>query len=286
MTSPLTPDEILHAFRTWRVPFVEEPGWRARSTKRSWGDITGVMCHHTGDDAADKIDVAVIRDGHGTLPGPLSQFALRDDGVTVIIAAGTANHAGGGDFRVLDAVRAENYGAYPPAPRYTHGDLINGKEGSVNGNPLFYGIEACYYRNLTKEARAAYPRLCAALIWALDKKDTANRWTAKSVIGHKEWQRGKVDPALVDMAIMRSEVQALLEIGPVRIDAEMKLSDKLTLTLTDRHGRQKTETLPISGWLIRGAYAYEHLGWEGTGIDSRFDNVEKRLGDLENNGAN
>jgi len=214
MVRPLTPDEIVEALDTWDIRFVKTPGWRTRSNQGGWGDVTGFMVHHTGTEHPDPIEVDILVDGHSTLPGPLAQFGLTDDGVVHLIAAGAANHAGGGDTRVLEAVMFESYDQFPPAPRFTHDDFRHGVPGSIIGNPRFMGVETAYRDEPTAKARATMPRLAAAMIWALDRKDTQNRWTAKSVIGHKEWQRGKPDPAKVDMSVLRKEIQRLLDAGP------------------------------------------------------------------------
>jgi hypothetical protein len=259
MVAPLTPNEIIAALKAWSIPYVEEPDWRTRSNGRAWGDITGFMWHHTGDDATDLASKDVIRDGHANLSGPLSQFALRDDGVVHVIAAGCANHAGGGDTAVLAAVRTESYDTAPPAPRFTHADLVNGKAGTINGNPLFYGVESLYYAKNTPAQRQRMPHLAAAIIWALDRKDPANQWTARSGIGHKEWQRGKVDPNLFGqtMATLRAETQAYLDTGPRPMGPEeddgMKLTDKITVSLPTGTG---TEEISYATYLNRQNWVY------------------------------
>jgi hypothetical protein len=215
MVRALTPDEILEALDTWGIRFKKISGWRSRSNQGGWGDVTGFVVHHTGmGDLPDAIELDTLVRGGATLPGPLAQFGLTDDGVVHLVAAGAANHAGGGDKRVLEAVMFESYDQFPPAPRFTHQDLLDHVPGTVIGNPRFMGVETCYQENLTEKARATMPRLAAAMIWALDRKDTDNRWTAKSVIGHKEWQKGKPDPAKVDMSVLRKEIQRLLDAGP------------------------------------------------------------------------
>ena len=214
MVQPLTPDEIVEALRTWDIAFTRTSGWRTRSNQGGWGDVTGFMVHHTGTEHPDPIEVDILVKGHSTLSGPLAQFGLTDDGVVHLIAAGAANHAGGGDKRVLEAVMFESYDRFPPAPRFTHEEFLQGAPGSVIGNPRFMAVETAYRDEPTAKARATMPRLAAAMIWALDRKDTQNRWTAKSVIGPKEWQRGKPDPAKVDMSVLRQEIQGLLDAGP------------------------------------------------------------------------
>lgn len=216
MVNPLTPEEILTALKTWSIPYKEQPGWQTRSNKTGWGDVTGFMWHHTGDDAPDSADLKVVTEGRSGLPGPLCNFGLADDGTVYLVAAGAANHAGGGDVRVVDAVRKESYTDSPPAPRFTHQDLLNGVAGTISCNPLFYGVECFYYAKNTPAQRQMMPKLAAAIIWALDKKDTVNAWSAKSAIGHKESQRGKIDPNLFgqSMATLREETQQYLNSGP------------------------------------------------------------------------
>lgn len=210
MGRPLTPDEIIHALKTWGIPYRETTGWRTRSNGTQWGDVTGFMWHHTGDDAPDTTDRKIITYGRPGLSGPLANFGINDDGIVDVISAGPANHAGGGDPRVLEAVRRESYTEAPPAPRYIHGET-----GSVIGNRLFYGVEVYYWKNLTADAKTIMVRLAAAIIWALDKADgDAARWSSKSAIGHKEWQRGKIDPASFDCPAQRLLVQDLLNRGP------------------------------------------------------------------------
>ena len=206
MTRPLTPDEILAALKRFGITYREQLGWRTRTNGSGWGDVTGFMWHHTGDDAPDSVDLRIVRDGRAGLPGPLSQFGLRDDGTVDLIAAGAANHAGGGDPLVLAAVSKETYTKYPPKPRFAHGQA-----GSISGNGRFYGVETYYVGTPDPRAAKTMPRLAAAIIDALDRIDAANTWTAQRAIGHKEWQRGKVDPGGVDCATLRTQTQALLD---------------------------------------------------------------------------
>jgi len=214
MVQALTPKEILEALAVWGIPNVQESGWRTRSNAQGWRDVTGFMVHHTGNEVSDAVEVKGIIKGRPGLSGPLANFGLDDQGVVHLVAAGAANHAGGGDVRVLQAVQLESYDAFPPAPRFTHEEFLAGAPGSVIGNPRFMGVETFYNTNLTDKARQTMPRLAAAMIWALDRKDTDNAWTARSVIGHKEWQRGKPDPRNVDMSVLRKEIQQLLTAGP------------------------------------------------------------------------
>ena len=232
MTRPLTPAEILAALRRWGIPFHEQAGWTTRHNGTGWGDVTGFMWHHTGDDAADDVDLRIVTNGRAGLPGPLAQFGLRDDGSVDLIAAGAANHAGGGDPLVLAAVR-KGYTALP-APRYIHGQA-----GSISGNPLLYGVETYYSgtRAPTPAVAAMMPRLAAAILNALDRIDNTATWTAKRGIGHKEWQRGKVDPGSVNCNTLRTQTQHLLDTPG---DAPMSAAEVQTI-LTALASHEKNE---------------------------------------------
>src|SRR5690348_5830374 len=119
MSDPLTPAQIVRAFKKWDVKFEERNGWRTHHRNPvhgSWGPVHGLVLHHTGDDLPDSTDESVLWNGRSDLPGPLCTWAMRDDGTAVLIGGGRANHAGGGDPRVLDAVIKENYNKYPPKP--------------------------------------------------------------------------------------------------------------------------------------------------------------------------
>lgn len=208
MAKPMTPDQIVRQLKKWDVPFRQLDGWRTHErddeTGLEFGPVYGCMTHHTGDDAPDSVDRNLIWSGRAGLPGPLSQFGLNDDGVVDLHSAGRANHAGGGDPRVLRQVMDESYGKYPSPSRYHQGS-----PGATDGNDHFYGVE-CYYSGSHKMTRKQYRSLI--LLWAAicDFHD----WSAKSVIGHKEWSDWKVDPASHDMHQIRLDVEEALKLGP------------------------------------------------------------------------
>ena len=205
MSERIAADQLLAQLKKWKVPYREIDGWRTRgrdaATGKPFGPVFGCVTHHTGDDAPDTADRNVIINGRPDLPGPLAQFGLNDDGVVDLISVHRCNHAGGGDARVLEAVKAESYGDYPTA---TH--QHEGSAGAVDGNDCFYGVET-YYSGGKAPTAAAYKSL--VLLWAAlcDFHD----WSAKSVIGHKEWSDWKVDPGHVDMKVLRADVQKALD---------------------------------------------------------------------------
>ena len=207
MSTPITADQLLAALKKWKVPYREIDGWRTRGrdafTGLTFGPVFGCVTHHTGDDAPDSADRKVIVNGRSDLPGPLAQFGLNDDGVVDLISVHRCNHAGGGDPRVLEAVKAESYGDYPPASRFHQGS-----PGATDGNDCFYGVET-YYSGGSAPSVAAYKTL--VLLWAA--LCDFHGWSAKSVIGHKEWSDWKSDPGHVDMKVLRADVQKALDVA-------------------------------------------------------------------------
>lgn len=76
---------------------VEIPGWRTRGGELAEGAPLTIVAHHTATSrlaAGDIPTLRILRDGHGTLPGPLCQLGLSRSGVVYVVAAGRANHAG------------------------------------------------------------------------------------------------------------------------------------------------------------------------------------------------
>jgi hypothetical protein len=207
----MTPTQWKKQLSRWGVEYREIPGWehweRDDETGLKFGPVYGFIIHHTGDDAPDGADRALIHNGRTGLPGPLAQLGGNDDGVLDLHSAGRANHAGGGDPRVLEAVKAENYGKYPPKPRFH-----TGSNGAWDGNDNFYGLENYYsgkHKMTDKQYRTVIMTACAICEF--------HDWTAKSVIGHKEWSDWKSDPASHDMAVIRLDINENLRLGPPKL---------------------------------------------------------------------
>ncbi|MFD3637959.1 peptidoglycan-binding protein [Streptomyces sp. NBUL23] len=203
MATPLTADRLLAALHAEGVTVVEHPGWRThdRNHKGAWGPVNGVMIHHTVS-SGSAASVALCRNGHASLPGPLCQGVIDKAGTVHLISAGRANHAGGGDPDVLRRVVAEDYGDRPPAPR-----AHDGSAGAVDGNARFYGFECV---NLG-DGRDPWP---AVQLDAIERASAAicraHGWSARSVIGHAEWSAAKVDPRGFTMPSMRARVGSRL----------------------------------------------------------------------------
>ncbi|MFF2612386.1 N-acetylmuramoyl-L-alanine amidase [Kitasatospora sp. NPDC058046] len=201
MSAPLTADQLLAALRAEGATVVETGGWRThnRNSRGPWGPVNGVMIHHTVTRGTDAT-VRIVHDGYEGLPGPLCHVMIAKDGTIFTIGWGRTNHAGLGDPGVLAAVVAER--ALPP-------DV----QASVDGNRAFYGAEC---ENLgtgddpwPELQLLAIEQFAAALC-------RAHGWTAASVIGHREWQPGKVDPLGFPMDAMRDRIATRLGHGAPR----------------------------------------------------------------------
>ena len=211
MSAPLTADQFVAALRAEGCKVVERVGWRTRNRGNrgnGFSDLHGVMLHHTAS-KDDLSSVALCENGYAELPGPLCQSVIGKSGTVYAIANGRANHAGTGDPNTFAAVRDERYGDYPPA---TH--FHEGMPGGIDGNGHFYGAECVNLGN----GEDAWPeqQVEAMVRWAA-AICRAHGWSAKSVIGHKEWSDWKPDPAgpgMPSMKTMRERVQARLNHGP------------------------------------------------------------------------
>jgi len=159
----------------------EQPGWKERG-KSNFGPVKGVMCHHTaGAKNGVMPSLNVVTNGLPSLPGPLSQLGLGRDGTYFVIAAGRANHAGGGAW-----------------------------QGVTSGNTSFIGIEAenCGTQDdfpWPEVQMDAYRRGVAAILTKIGAD-------AKMCCGHKEYAlpRGRKPDPLFNMDTFRAEVAAIM----------------------------------------------------------------------------
>jgi hypothetical protein len=195
VATPPTAAKFAALLRAAGVTVVEVGDWEDhnRNHKGPWGPVHGVMIHHTVT-SGTKRTVALCRDGHPDLPGPLCHGVIAKDGTVYLVGYGRTNHAGLGDDDVLQAVIAERA-------------LPADNEANTDGNRHFYGFEC---ENLgdgkdpwPAEQLLAIERVAAALA-------RHHGWTERSVIGHLEWQPGKVDPRGFTMTSMRERIAARL----------------------------------------------------------------------------
>ncbi|KNE80327.1 MULTISPECIES: N-acetylmuramoyl-L-alanine amidase [Streptomyces] len=199
MATPLSASRLLAAIKAEGCKVVEYKSWRThnRNHKGPWGPVYGVMIHHTVTSGTDS-SVALCYNGHSSLPGPLCHTVGAKNGTLYMVGNGRANHAGAGDDDVLRAVIDERA-------------LPADNEANTDGNRYFYGIELINLGN----GRDPWPepQLDAAARWAA-AICRAHGWNERSVIGHLEWQPGKVDPRGFTMSSFRSRVKALLSRPP------------------------------------------------------------------------
>lgn len=200
--------EVQAAFKKWNVPVQYLDGYATRGRPDSTAggpmdDVKGLIIHHTADENQSASYVNwLFTVGRSDLPAPLANFATNKKGITIVGALGKANHAGAGSAGVLNLVISEDYNGFEE-------ELKGGN--TVNGNPLFYGNEVMYRGvegyHMTPEQYDGVVRMSAAIC-------DHHGWSAKSVIGHREWSSTKIDPGYIFMYELRKDIQALLDAGP------------------------------------------------------------------------
>ena len=198
MAAPMSAAAFLKCLKAEGLTVVQVGDWRThnRNHKGPWGPVNGVMIHHTVTSGTGRT-VAICRDGYTALPGPLCHGVIAKDGRVHLVGYGRANHAGLGDDDVLRAVIAES-----PLP------IDN--EATVDGNRHFYGFEC---ENLG-DGEDPWPDV---QLEAIERVSAAicryHGWGSGSVIGHREWQPGKVDPRGFSMDDMRGRIHDRLDDG-------------------------------------------------------------------------
>ncbi|MFD0344273.1 N-acetylmuramoyl-L-alanine amidase [Streptomyces sp. NPDC127117] len=196
MSSPMSASRFLEVLMDEGLTVVQVGDWRThnRNHKGPWGPVNGVMIHHTVT-SGTAATVRICRDGYPDLPGPLCHGVIAKDGRIHLVGHGRANHAGLGDDDVLRAVVAEKR-------------LPGDNEANTDGNRHFYGFEC---ENLG-DGKDPWPD---AQLEAVEKAAAAicrhHGWNSRSVIGHKEWQPGKVDPRGFTMDTMRARIHDRLK---------------------------------------------------------------------------
>lgn len=148
-----------------------------------FGDIWGVVCHHTGSYFETPHGIAE----HPTL-GLASQLYLGTNGKYTLCGVGVAWHAGNG--------------SWPGIPTNGANQCTIGIEAANDGGGT-PGLPHRYNTVWSDVQYDAYVRGCAAIMRKLGKDSS-------HVIGHKDWAgaaQGKWDPGAIDMNIFRADVQ-------------------------------------------------------------------------------
>ncbi|MGK5531526.1 peptidoglycan recognition protein family protein [Streptomyces sp. URMC 129] len=248
MADPLSADALVRALKAEGVRVVEYKSWRThnRNHKGPWGPVHGVMIHHTvttGTDATVELCYA----GRSDLPGPLCHGVIAKDGTVHLVGHGRANHAGSGDGDVLAAVTAET-------------SLPADNEADTDGNTHFYGFEAI---NLG-DGKDPWPaEQVEAIVRASAALCRAHGWGKSgdtSVIGHAEWQPGKIDPRGPGITM-----------NDVRRRVAERLDHAASWTPTTPHSEEDTD-MPLSDAdvdRIAAATARKVALYKDTRLDSR-----------------
>ncbi|MFF8784234.1 peptidoglycan-binding protein [Streptomyces sp. NPDC015125] len=196
MATPLTASKLIAALRDEGLVVHEVRDWREhnRNAKGPWGPMNGVMIHHTATQGTDS-SVDLCYDGRSDLPGPLCHGVIDKQGEVHLVGNGRANHAGLGDGDVLRAVINED------------AELPPDDEADTDGNSHFYGFECINLGDgkdpWPEKQKIAIEQAAAAIC-------RAHGWSERSVIGHKEWQPGKVDPRGITMDDLRGRIKRRL----------------------------------------------------------------------------
>jgi hypothetical protein len=160
---------IADTLRASGLLVVEAAGWQKRGGE-SFNPV-GVMCHHTASKGPAEVpSLKTCIDGRPDLAGPLCHVLIARSGICHVIAAGKANHAGGGSY------------------------------GGYSGNTHWFGIEAENdgVGEPWPHAQVASFVTAARALAALSSKGL--------VCGHKEYApKRKIDPTL-DMDWFRAQV--------------------------------------------------------------------------------
>lgn len=183
---------VVEALRDYGLELGFVPGWERRGSSAFWP--AGHVCHHDAIPTRWDNPPDILISGRPDLAGPLCNTALAADGRVWLVAAGRANHAGGGSW-----------------------------DGLV-GNSSVWGTEAqnAGTGQVWPDRQIdAYLRLCAAVCDWLEVD-------ASRVCRHAEWTDRKIDAWgpwehggrwETDMGRFRARVAELLEGGPVDWDA-------------------------------------------------------------------
>lgn len=196
MATPLSAARFLDALKAEGLRVVEVGDWQThnRDGHGPWGPVHGVVIHHTATTGSDST-VRLCREGRPDLPGPLCHGVITKDGTVHLVGCGRANHAGLGDGDVLRAVLAEK--RLPPVAK-----------ADTDGNHYFYGFEC---ENLGDGSDPWPAAQMAAVEKAAAALCRAHGWHERSVIGHLEWQPGKVDPRGFTMDALRERIAERLK---------------------------------------------------------------------------
>lgn len=250
MARPMTHTEFVNLLDKWNIPHVSNDKGRSerwfnhnRNAKGKWDSVFGIGNHHTGgnDDAGGA---SVLWNGYGSLPGPLCHVGIKQNGYVLLNGWGRTNHFGLGDDDVLQHVIHEDYSG-----------VLKPNEANTDGNRHFYGWEWMYSGKVNPETE--YPNLYKTAVRLNAAVCTWHDWTAKSCIGHGEWQPGKWDPGyksgqMMNMARFRNHVEQAIKEGPKPPAKPKPVSKTITVvkgdTLSALAKKHSTTVIDLINW--------------------------------------
>ncbi len=210
---------VTAAFRKWGVKYRVIGGWETRGRPPSSGPFNprGVLVHHTGSTSSATNPagaLGIVTNGRPDLPGPLCQISTGYDGVTTIVAAGRANHAG--RMRALGSIPAGDGNA----------QLI-GNEVQTNGTQQ---MPRAQYDAVVLSTAALLDRLGASVaeLGLHNTTSLEGKWD----LGAGNGRSGQP----YSITKLRGDVAARLKAGPPNQSEEddMQLTDLMTNTLTGK----------------------------------------------------
>ncbi|WP_406226391.1 N-acetylmuramoyl-L-alanine amidase [Streptomyces albidoflavus] len=236
MAVPMTADQFVKALKAEGVKVAERAGWRThnRNHKGAWGNVNGVVIHHT----AGTNSLALCSAGTSALPGPLCHTHLAKSGTATMVGHGRANHAGTFAANAFNAMLNE-------AKTHPRPDAAE----PIDANARTYGIEI---ENLGN-GKDFYPQAQydAAVRWAA-AICRFHGWSEHSVIGHAEGTRRKIDPKgpvgkaggpMWDMDKFRADVAKVLAGKPGAAPAPTKPAPTPPKENTDVSKRETSDAV-------------------------------------------
>ncbi|WP_327143092.1 peptidoglycan recognition protein family protein [Nocardia sp. NBC_01327] len=239
---------LADALREAGLRVIEHDGWRDRG-HGDFGDLRGVLCHHTAGGGTD--DWRIVEYGRPDLEGPLAQLVLERDGTYRVIAVGVCWHAG--------------RGSWPGWP-------------TNNANYHTIGIEAVSRgdgTDWTPVQLDAYRRGCAAILRRIGRN-------ADDCVAHREYSsEGKIDPYGIDMDAFRADVQALIDGEDAAMSAAevTRIQDFITAFCGPISSDVKDIREQLCGQGQRDGA--EYAGWPQLGNRTLVDAIAEALTRLE-----
>lgn len=208
MSHAMTAKQVLHQLDKWHVPYKKTLGWKTRNRKGhgAWGDMHGILNHHTAGATGGKAsnENRVLKKGRPDLPGPLCNFSPARGGTVYLIGWGRANHAGAVRPQIQDRLL---HSLVPIRPTTTEGE-------TVDGNAFLYGVEV---QNDGRGEHWPAEQLLSLILLNAAICDF-HHWTATSSTQHYEVTLRKTDMHDIrgDKAghWLRGEVAVALKAGP------------------------------------------------------------------------